>query len=192
MIRIDLPVSEEAIRELKVGDEVSLHGTIVTARDAAHKYMIENWPEWVRPLLGGGAIYHCGPVMQKQGDSWRAVAAGPTTSIREEPYEGPVIEHYGVRLIIGKGGMGATTLAACRKAGAVYLHAIGGAAPLIADTITRTKTVHMLDELGVPEAFWEFEVDGFTGIVTMDSRGNSLHADLLEQSRKRRDQLLGR
>lgn len=191
MNRIDLPVSETAIRELKVGDEVSLHGTIVTARDAAHKYMVESWPKWVDPLLRGGAVYHCGPVMQQHGNTWKAVAAGPTTSIREEPYEADVIEHYGVRLIIGKGGMGPRTLEACQRAGAVYLHAIGGAAPLLADTVVRTKAVHMLDELGVPEAFWEFEVDGFSGIVTMDSHGRSLHAELLEETTRRRAELIG-
>jgi fumarate hydratase subunit beta len=191
MIRIDLPVGEKAIRELKVGDEVSLHGTVVTARDAAHKLMIEQWPEFVRPLLEGGAIYHCGPVMKKTGKGWFAVAAGPTTSIREEPYEAAVMEHYGVRAVIGKGGMGAGTLAACEKVGAVYLHAIGGAAPLIADSIVRTRDVHLLEELGVPEAFWEFDVDGFKAVVTMDSRGRSLHERVEAESRRRRDDLLG-
>ncbi|MFO8071638.1 MAG: FumA C-terminus/TtdB family hydratase beta subunit [Polyangia bacterium] len=191
MIRIDLPVGERAIRELKVGDEVSLHGTVVTARDAAHKLMIEQWPEFVRPLLEGGAIYHCGPVMRKTKKGWVAVAAGPTTSIREEPYEAAVMEHYGVRAVIGKGGMGAGTLAACEKVGAVYLHAVGGAAPLIADSIVSTRDVHLLEELGVPEAFWEFEVDGFKAVVTMDSRGRSLHDRVEAESRKRRDDLLG-
>lgn len=191
MKKITLPVSEKDIRALNVGDEVSLRGTIVTARDAAHKFMIEKWPEFVRPLLDGGAIYHCGPVMKKEGASWRAVAAGPTTSIREEPYEAAVIEHYHVRVIIGKGGMGEMTLDACSKFGAVYMHAVGGAAPLIADSIIKTRAVHMLNEFGVPEAFWEFEVDGFTGVITMDSKGKSLHRDLLERTKKNRDALIG-
>jgi fumarate hydratase subunit beta len=191
MIRIDLPVSEKDVRKLKVGDEVYLRGTIVTARDAAHKLMIEEWPKFVEPLLKNGAIYHCGPVMKKTGKSWKAVAAGPTTSIREEPYEAAVMDHYKVRFIIGKGGMGPKTLKACKDVGAVYLHAIGGAAPMLADTVVRTKAVHLLDQLGVPEAFWEFEVDGFKGIVTMDSRGKSLHRDLLRKSKKNRDAIIG-
>lgn len=191
MINIKLPVSEKDIRNLKCGDEVSLHGTIVTARDAAHKFMIEEWPAFVEPLLKDGAIYHCGPVMKKEGEKWKAVAAGPTTSIREEPYEAQVMEHYGVRLIIGKGGMDEKTLAACKKVGAVYLHALGGAAPMIADTIVNVKAVHMLSELGVPEAFWEFEVDGFKGVVTMDSHGESLHKNVFEETKKNRDELLG-
>jgi fumarate hydratase subunit beta len=191
MIRVELPISEKDIRKLKVGDEVSLHGVIVTARDAAHKLMIEKWPKFVEPLLKDSAIYHCGPVMLKKGKTWTAVAAGPTTSIREEPYEAAVMEHYKVRMIIGKGGMGPKNLAACKKVGAVYLHAIGGAAPLLADSIVRTRAVHLLDELGVPEAFWEFEVDGFKGVVTMDSKGRSLHEDMLEETKKNRDAIIG-
>jgi len=191
MIRIDLPVAEAEIRRLTVGDEVSLHGVVVTARDAAHKLMVESWPAFVEPLLANSAIYHCGPVMKRTGKAWTAVAAGPTTSIREEPYEAAVMEHYKVRVIIGKGGMGPRTLAACKKVGAVYVHAVGGAASLIADTIVRTRGVHLLDELGVPEAFWEFEVDGFKGVVTMDAAGNSLHESLLEKTRKKRDEIIG-
>jgi fumarate hydratase subunit beta len=191
MIRIDLPVPEKQIRKLKVGDAVELHGVLVTARDAAHKLFVEQWPAFAAPLLKDGAIYHCGPVMIREGKAWRAVAAGPTTSIREEPYEAAVMEHYDVRIIIGKGGMGPGTLAACRKVGAVYVHAVGGAAPLIADTISRTRAVHLLEELGVPEALWEFEVVGFKGVVTMDSAGRSLHNDLYAESKVQRDRLLG-
>jgi fumarate hydratase subunit beta len=191
MIRIDLPVSEQEIRRLEVGDEVSLHGVIVTARDAAHKLFVESWPGFVAPLLEGGAIYHCGPVMIRDGKLWKAVAAGPTTSIREEPYEAAVIEHYKVRLVIGKGGMGPSTLAACKKVGAVYVHAIGGAAPLIADTIVRTREVHLLEQLGVPEALWVYEVSGFKGVVTMDAAGRSLHDDLFAETKIQRDRLLG-
>ena len=191
MIRIDLPVPEKQIRKLKVGDEVSLNGVVVTARDAAHKLFVEQWPEFAAPILKDGAIYHCGPVMIREGKAWRAVAAGPTTSIREEPYEAAVMEHYDVRAVIGKGGMGPATLAACKKVGAVYIHAVGGAAPLIADTIARTRAVHLLDELGVPEALWEFEVVGFKGVVTMDSAGRSLHNDLYAETKIHRDRLLG-
>jgi fumarate hydratase class I len=191
MIRIDLPVTERRIRELAVGDEVSLYGTLVTARDAAHKLFVEKWPQFVAPLLENGAIYHCGPVMVRDGKSWRAVAAGPTTSIREEPYAAAVMEHYKVRVVIGKGGMGPATLAACKKVGAVYVHAIGGAAPLIADSIVRTREVHLLEELGVPEALWVYEVAAFKGVVTMDAEGRSLHKDLFAETKIQRDRLLG-
>ena len=191
MIRLDLPASEADVRRLRVGDEVALHGTIVTARDVAHKFMVEKKPDFVRSLLAGGAIYHCGPVMRREGDRWIAVAAGPTTSSREEPYEATVIEEYGVRVIIGKGGMGARTLAACGKAGAIYLHAVGGAAVLQADQIVEVKDVLMLKEWGAPEAFWVCRVEGFKGVVTMDAHGGSLHASVLEATRKRRDALIG-
>ncbi|MCP4604816.1 MAG: fumarate hydrolyase [Proteobacteria bacterium] len=191
MIRIDIPSEEDTIRALKVGDEVELFGRVVTARDAAHKFMVENWPEFTAPLLHNGAIYHSGPVMKKRGATWKVVAAGPTTSIREEPYEASVMEHYGVRIVIGKGGMGENTLAACKKLGAVYLHAIGGAAVKIADSIKRVEDVHMLDELGVPEAFWVFEVERFRGMITMDSKGRSLHKQIQRKSKKARNALLG-
>jgi fumarate hydratase class I len=191
MIRLNLPTSESEIRKLKLGDEISLYGVIVTARDAAHKLMVEKKPDFVRPLLKNGAIYHCGPVMRQEGDRWTAVAAGPTTSIREEPYEAEVMETYGVRVIIGKGGMGPKTLAACQKVGAIYLHAVGGAAVLQADNIVEVQDVLMLKELGAPEAFWVCRVEGFKGVVTMDAAGQSLHARVLEQTKKQRDALLG-
>lgn len=191
MIRINIPAKEEEIRKLKVGDDIELYGTIVTARDAAHKFMVEKWPEFVRPLIEQGAIYHCGPVMKKTGNKWTVVAAGPTTSIREEPYEAAVMEHYNVRIVIGKGGMGNSTLAACKKVGAVYLHAVGGAAVSLANSVKRVREVHMLDEFGVPEAFWVCEVEGFKGVVTMDSHGRSLHKQVLAKSKKARKELLG-
>ncbi len=191
MIRIDIPVKEDKIRTLKIGDEVELFGTVVTARDAAHKFMVENWPKFPIPLLENGAIYHSGPVMLKRGKEWKVVAAGPTTSIREEPYEAEVMEHYQVRLVIGKGGMGDKTLAACKKMGAVYVHAVGGAAVQLADSVKRIKEVHMLEELGIPEAFWVCEVERFRGVITMDSKGRSLHKQILRKSKKARNALLG-
>ena len=190
MKRIDLPTNEKAMRDLKVGDAVELYGTIVTARDAAHKLMIEKKPEFIRSHLKNGVIYHCGPVMEKKRDKWRVVAAGPTTSIREEPYEAAVMKEYDVRVIIGKGGMGQKTLDACKQLGAVYLHAIGGAAVLAADTVTNVKEVFLLDELGVPEAFWVFEVEGFKAVVTMDSKGHSLHKRVRNASKKQLQQLM--
>jgi fumarate hydratase subunit beta len=191
MTRVDIPVDEKEIRKLKVGEDVELYGTIVTARDAAHKFMVENWPEFVAPLVKDGAIYHCGPVMKKKGKEWQVVAAGPTTSIREEPYEAKVMKHYDVRIIIGKGGMGDQTLKACKELGAVYLHAIGGAAVQLAQSMKKVKEVHMLDEFGVPEAFWVCEVEGFRGVITMDASGKSLHKKILRQSKSAYRNLLG-
>jgi fumarate hydratase class I len=182
--KIQLPVDEKTIRELHAGDELLVSGTMVTARDAAHKVMVEQRPEWLRPILGGSCIYHCGPIVKQHEDgSWSFVAAGPTTSIREEPYEAAVIGEYQVRGIIGKGGMGAKTLAALGKHGAVYLHAIGGVAPMLAACVKRVKDVHMLAELGVPEAFWEIEVEDFPVVVTMDSHGKSLHDEVETRSK---------
>lgn len=120
MIRISLPASDEEFRKLGVGHEVLLSGRILTARDMAHKYMVEKKPPHLRELLSGSVIYHCGPVVEKEKGKYRIVAAGPTTSIREEPYESEVIGSYGVRGIIGKGGMGPRTQEALRKYGAVY------------------------------------------------------------------------
>jgi fumarate hydratase subunit beta len=191
MIRVQTPITEEVARSLRVGDEVELFGTVVTARDAGHKLMVEKRPEFIRPFLMGGAIYHCGPVMKQTGGKWIAVAAGPTTSIREEPYEGPVIKEYGVRAVIGKGGMGKQTSEACQVFGAVYLHAVGGAAVSIAESIKSIEDVFMLEELGVPEAFWIMRVEGFKTVVTMDSTGESLHQTILDQSQKVRNELIG-
>ncbi|MBI3723714.1 fumarate hydratase C-terminal domain-containing protein [bacterium] len=183
--KITLPVTAEAIRELHAGDEVLLSGPLVTARDAAHHVMITKKPEWLRPILKDRMIYHCGPVVRKQPDGkWEFVAAGPTTSIREEPYEADVIRDYQVRGVIGKGGMGKKTLEALKQYGAVYLHAIGGLAQILALRVKEVTNVHMLEELGVPEAFWEIEVEDFPAVVTMDAHGKSLHAEIDAASRK--------
>ncbi|RME26647.1 MAG: fumarate hydrolyase [Deltaproteobacteria bacterium] len=191
MKNIALPIDEKGIRELQVGDEVSISGVMITARDAAHKYMVEQDAVEVRRYLEGGMIYHCGPVVGKNDDgSWRFVAAGPTTSKREEPYQGTVIERYGVRGVIGKGGMGPATLEAMKKYGAVYLHAIGGLAVLLARSVKRVIEVHKLDEFGPPEAMWVIEVEDFPAIVTMDSHGNSLHSRVLDQSREKADSIV--
>jgi fumarate hydratase subunit beta len=191
MIRLDIPLEENALRKLKVGDEVELFGSVVTSRDAGHKLMVEKKPDFIRPHIENGVIYHCGPVMTQKKGRWIAAAAGPTTSIREEPYEATVIEDYKVRGIIGKGGMGKRTADALKRFGAVYLHAVGGAAVAIADSIKEIETVYMLDEFGVPEAFWVMRVEGFKAIVTMDTRGRSLHDRILKASKKVRDALIG-
>jgi fumarate hydratase class I len=168
------PLSEEAVRALKVGDVVLISGEVYTGRDAVHAHLMKNPP----PVdLRGAVLYHCGPVMLKQGEIWMVKAAGPTTSSREEPYQATIIEKYGVRAVIGKGGMGAKTLVALKKSGAVYLNAIGGAAQFYARTVDQVLGVHLL-EFGIPEAMWHLRVNNFAAIVTMDANGNSLHADV--------------
>jgi fumarate hydratase subunit beta len=213
---LSIPISEDSIRALRVGDAVRLSGVMVTGRDAAHKYMVENFirssevPPSERPLhaelrrlLKGGVIYHCGPVVRftphqsppqgggEKGGSWHFVAAGPTTSIREEIYEPEVIAHFGLRGVVGKGGMGAGTLQACREHGAVYFHAIGGAASLIADAVKEVVAVHKKDEFGVPEAFWVIRVASFPAVVTMDAHGRSIHAEVEAVSAAALKRLIG-
>jgi len=190
MREIKLPVSEQVIRELKCGDEVAITGVMMTARDAAHKYMVEEEAPEVAEILKGGMIYHCGPVVRKDGDTYSFVAAGPTTSIREEPYQGTVMKKYGVRGVIGKGGMADKTLAACKEHGAVYLSAIGGLATIQAKSVTRVRTVYKLEEFGVPEAMWVIEVNRFPALVTMDSHGRSLHDEVLAASRVQYERLV--
>jgi fumarate hydratase class I len=177
-IELELPVTEERIRQLRVGDEVLVSGRLVTARDAAHRHLVRRLDERVRALVEGRFIYHCGPVVAQDpaGGGWRFVAAGPTTSLREEPWQAEVIARYGVRGVVGKGGMGPRTLAALREHGAVYLHAVGGLAVTLARRVVRVHGVHMLDELGVTEAIWDVEVKDFPAVVTMDAHGDSLHA----------------
>jgi fumarate hydratase class I len=168
------PVTEAAIRNLTVGDVVLLRGDMYTGRDAVHAHLMKN-PAPVD--LSGGLLYHCGPVVLKQNGGWKMTAAGPTTSIREEPYEAEVIKRFGIRAVIGKGGMGAKTLAALKDFGAVYLNAIGGAAQYYGRCIKSVKDVYFL-EFGLPEAMWHLDVEDFPAIVTMDAHGNSLHADV--------------
>lgn len=191
MIKLQLPLTEEDVRQLKVGDEVALNGIMVTGRDAAHTWLIDESPDEMRELLDGTVIYHCGPVVAKEGDEWKFVAAGPTTSIREEPYQGDIIKNYKLRGVIGKGGMGAKTLAALKEFGAVYFHAIGGAATLLAKSVTKVKDVIKLEEFGVPEAIWVLDVKDFPCVVTMDSHGNSLHDKIKSDSDKIAKELIG-
>lgn len=173
-IVLEAPLSEATIRALKVGDVVLIKGDMYTGRDAVHAHLMKNAP----PVsLEGAVLYHCGPVMLQEDGKWHVKAAGPTTSIREEPYQADVIRRYGVRAVMGKGGMGAKTLAALKECGAVYLNAIGGAAQYYARTVQSVEDVHLLD-FGVPEAMWHIRVNNFPAIVTMDAHGNSLHADV--------------
>lgn len=178
-IILQAPITEEQIRQLRVGDVVTINGPIHTGRDAIHHYLIDN----DAPVdLNGEIIYHCGPVMLKDASGkWYVKAAGPTTSIREEPYQGEVMKKFGIRAVVGKGGMGKKTLQALQEHGGVYLNAIGGAAQYYANCIKDVKGVDLL-QFGVPEAMWHLDVKDFKAIVTMDSHGNSLHADVEKSS----------
>ena len=204
MKKITTPVSDEAIRDLKVGDSVAISGMMVTGRDAAHKWMIDTFIkktrqpqgddlqvyEELKKLLNGSIIYHCGPVVTGlDTKNYKFIAAGPTTSIREEPYQADVMKHFNVKGVIGKGGMGAKTLKGCQETPGVYFHAIGGAASFLAQTVTKVHGVFKM-EFGVPEAMWLIEVKDFPVVVTMDSHGGSQHAVIDESSKKVLDTLL--
>ena len=204
MKSITTPISDEAIRDLKVGDSVALSGMMVTGRDAAHKWMMETFIkktrapqgddlqvyEELKKLLHGSVIYHCGPVVSGlDTKEYKFLAAGPTTSIREEPYQADVMKHFNVKGVIGKGGMGAKTLKGCQETPGVYLHAIGGAASFLAQTVVKVHGVFKM-EVGVPEAMWVIEVKDFPVVVTMDSHGGSQHAVIDDASKKVLDGLL--
>lgn len=203
MRRLTIPIPDEDIRALHIGDTVFLNGIIVTGRDAAHKFMVEEYirqpvaPDQkelydeLKGLFNGGIIYHCGPVVKQHEDGrWSFVAAGPTTSIREEVYEPDVIKHFNLKGVIGKGGMGANTLQACHDQPAVYMHAIGGAATLIAQSVKEVVTVHKM-EFGVPEAMWVIRVEDFPVVVTMDSHMQSIHDQVEARSQEKFNELIG-
>ena len=195
MKKLNIPISEEEIRDLRVGDAIQISGIATTGRDAAHKYMVETLIKGANSLSGedqtmfdelnsilnGGAIYHCGPIVRNDEGTWSVVSSGPTTSIRDEIYQDKVIEAFKVRVVIGKGGMGPRTLAACQKFGAVYLHGIGGAGVYNAAAMVEVIDVFKKEEFGLPEAFWKVRFEDFAGIVTMDSHGKSLHEELGEK-----------
>jgi len=189
MREITIPISDDIVRSLKVGDSVNLSGIMITGRDTVHKWMSDTFIrktrqpagddlevyEALKPILDGGLIYHCGPVVAGLATKeYKFMAAGPTTSIREEPYQGEVMEHFNLKGVIGKGGMGPKTLAACQSVPGIYFHAIGGAASLIALTVQKVLGVYKLD-FGVPEAMWVIDVKDFPVVVTMDAHGESLH-----------------
>jgi fumarate hydratase class I len=176
--RLTTPINEAQIRSLKVGDVVMISGEMYTGRDAVHSYLMKHEP----PVdLNGSVLYHCGPVVMKNNGDYKITAAGPTTSIREEPYQADIIKRYGVRAVIGKGGMGKRTLDALKEEGAVYMNAIGGAAQYYARCIEEVLDVNLM-EFGIPEAMWHLAVRDFPAIVTMDAHGNSLHADVEKAS----------
>ncbi|MEJ5224071.1 MAG: FumA C-terminus/TtdB family hydratase beta subunit [Anaerolineales bacterium] len=206
MKSITTPISDETIRSLRVGEPVLLSGIMVTGRDAAHKWMTETFIkktrepqgddlqvyEELKKLLNGSVIYHCGPVVSKdEHGEYHFVAAGPTTSIREEPYQADVMKHFNLKGVIGKGGMGAKTLKGCQEVPFVYFHAVGGAASYIAQSVVKVHGVYKM-EFGVPEAMWVIEVKDFPVTVTMDSHGGSQHAVVDEHSKKVLEELLSR
>ena len=187
--RIGYPFLEKDVRMLKAGDAVLVSGRVFTGRDRFHKHFADGGRLPVD--FRDGALFHCGPVVIKdEQGNWKVVAAGPTTSIREEPYQGDIIKQFGLRAVIGKGGMGEKTLAACKEFGCVYFHAIGGAAQVLASNIKKVKDVHFMEKFGSPEAMWELEVVKFPVVVTMDSHGRSLHKEVLENSTKVFNQLV--
>src|SRR5262249_43862377 len=186
VVRLTTPLSEADVRGLKAGDMVLLTGTVFTGRDEVHKYLHKGGD---LPVLRNGVIYHCGPVVLEEGGKYRVMAAGPTTSIREEPYQADVIKRFGLKAVIGKGGMGAKTLEACKAHGCVYLHGIGGAAQIYARCVESVGDVY-LKEFGSPEAVWELRVRDFPAVVTMDSQGRSLHQEIADASKGQLQKIL--
>lgn len=178
-VTLTTPLSEADVRQLKAGDIVLVSGTVFTARDAVHKYLFDGGE---LDRIQGGIIYHCGPVILKEGDTYRVVAAGPTTSIREEPYQADIIKKFAIKAVVGKGGMGEKTRRACQEHGCVYLHAIGGAAQIYAGCVQEVPSV-TLEEFGSPEAVWELRVKNFPALVTIDAHGTSLHSTVSQHSK---------
>ncbi|KAF0112192.1 MAG: fumarate hydratase class I [Chloroflexi bacterium] len=202
--RLSLPISNDGILDLHVGDPILLSGVIITGRDAVHKWLFDTFinktrlPEGddlkvynaMKSILDGGVLYHCGPVVSRlDNGEYQFIAAGPTTSMREEPYQAEIMRNFNLKGVIGKGGMGAKTLAACHEVPAVYFHAVGGAAALIAETVKSVLSVHKL-EFGAPEAIWVIEVIDFPVVVTMDAHGFSLHAEVRARSRDMLEKLI--
>jgi len=207
MREITIPIEDDVIRSLHAGDPVTLTGIMMTGRDVVHKWMIETFIkktrepqgndmqvyEEIKKYLAQGVLYHCGPVVSGvvTGD-YKFVAAGPTTSIREEPYQADVMKHFNIKGVIGKGGMGAKTLKGCEETPGVYFHAIGGAASYLAQTVQKVLGVYKLEDFGVPEAMWVIEVKNFPVVVTMDAHGVSKHSTLDESSHQVLDELLAK
>jgi fumarate hydratase class I len=189
--QLKFPLAEPVVRELRAGEPVELSGAILTARLSGHRYLLDQEPPLLRELLHNGAIYHCGPVVRKmkRKEEWKIVAAGPSASIHLEEYTAGVIARYGVRAVIGSGGMGPRTLQACQQHGAVYLAAAGGAAALLADTVVKVNGVSKLD-FGIPEALWELEIRHFPALVAMDSHGESLYERVARSSEARYRELV--
>jgi fumarate hydratase subunit beta len=203
-ISITTPILDGSIQKLHIGDAVLINGTIVTARDSAHKWIFDRFitqkikptpddihiHDQLRGHLEGGVIYHCGPVVSGlDSGQYQFISAGPTTSMREEPYQSEIMRHFNLKGVIGKGGMGEKTLQECGRTPAVYLHAIGGAAALLAQFVQRVLGVLKLD-FGAPEAMWIIDVVNFPAVVTMDAHQQSLHKNIREKSHGQLDRLI--
>jgi fumarate hydratase class I len=182
MKTLTYPFTEEQVRALSVGDRVSLSGQVVTGRDRLHRFLFEGGASPVS--LRDGCVYHCGPVVVRGGRDWEVLAAGPTTSMRQDPYTPALLEKLGIRVLIGKGGMGEATRRACRACGCVYIQATGGAAALLASRVRAVTGVHFIREFGMAEAMWVLQVENLEGVVTMDARGSSLHRRVEAASRR--------
>ena len=189
MKKLIYPFTEKSVRSLKAGDTVSITGRIYTGRDKFHKFFADGGG--IEVDFRDGALYHCGPVVVGNGDGgWKVMAAGPTTSVRENPYEPAFIAASGVRIIIGKGGMDAQTLAAMKKHGCVYVQAVGGAAAISASQVKNVAGVSHLKEFGAAEACWHFDVEDFRGVVAMDANGVSIFDSVERDSAARLKQLI--
>jgi len=186
------PVSETDVRKPNIGDTVYVSGTMITARDQAHRRALEHIKTG-KPIpvdFEGGVIFHCGPIAVKEKEQWRIVAAGPTTSTRMEAYEAEFIEKMKPKIIVGKAGMGAKTAEAARKFGAIYCDFTGGAAVLASQKIRAVKGVEWYD-LGMPEALWILEVEEFGPMtVTIDSHGKNLHDIVQGSAQEKRAEIL--
>lgn len=181
--KLKTPISEEDVRKLNVNDVIFITGTMITARDAAHRRALELHNEGKRlPLdLQGLAVFHCGPIVKKEDDKWIIVAAGPTTSTRMDIFEDEFIKNFKVRVVIGKGGMGKRTTDAMKKYGAVYGAFTGGAAVLAAKAVKNVRSVEWYD-LGMPEAMWVMEVEDFGPLtIAIDARGNNLFENVMKK-----------
>lgn len=188
MAELEYPFTEEKVRALRVGEMVRVHGLVFTGRDRLHRFLAEGGTCPVD--FHDGAIYHCGPVMVRREGNWMVRAAGPTTSVRQEPYMAQIIAEHKVRLIIGKGGMGEPTRKACREHGCAYVQTVGGAASLLASRIQRVLGQHYLREFGSADALWMLRVEGMEGVVTMDAAGKSLYRKVALASKRRMKELL--
>jgi len=190
---ITLPLTREDVIKLHVGDMVLINGQIVTGRDRLHKFLYNEKPSRRRiPVdLQGTILYHCGPIVKKTGKVFELAACGPTTSMRVEMYEPMIISQYGIRGVMGKGGMGLRTLKALKENGCVYLNTFGGAAVYLADRVKKVAGVWKLEEFGMTEAMWILEVEDFPAIVTMDAYGKSLHVDVEKRSQREFKKLIG-
>ena len=189
---VSLPLTEDHVRDLRVGDEVRLSGVIVTAREPGHEYMLRHRPPYLAKTLQYGVLYHCGPMVRKQGKTWEVIAAGPSTSMRYEAYTPSVVRDFGIRAIIGKGGLGLQGRRTLRRHGCIYLHAVGGLAAVLAQCVERVVSVHRLREQGTSDAFWLLDVKDFPAVVTMDASGGSLHDQVSAYSERVLREAIGR